>query len=185
MAGVAFRNVTPDLISPGVNQEQDALKALASQFGPVLLQYFKRRVGDRSEAADLTQEVFARLLRRGNIAALQDIRGYIFETASSVLTDRARKRRSHHSDDHETFDPAVHGYEDFPSDRVLIGDETLSRASRALLELPERARTIFVLRRLEGLPYQEIAQRLGISLSLVEKQMARAVAYLTQRMNDE
>jgi RNA polymerase sigma-70 factor (ECF subfamily) len=54
-----------------------------------------------------------------------------------------------------------------------------------LLELPERTRTIFVLRRMEGLRYQDIAQRLGISLSLVEKQMARAVAYLSQRMHDE
>jgi RNA polymerase sigma factor (sigma-70 family) len=175
----------PDPTSPGVNQEQEALKALASQFGPVLLHFFQRRVRDRSEAEDLTQEVFIRLLRRGDIAALEDIRGYLFETASSVLTDRARKRRSHHSDDHESFDPAVHGNEGFPSDHVLIGEETLTRATRALMELPERARTIFVLRRLEGLRYQDIAQRLGISLSLVEKQMARAVAYLTQRMNDE
>jgi RNA polymerase sigma factor (sigma-70 family) len=185
-AGVAFTNVkTPDPTNAELNHEQEALKALASQFGPVLLQYFKRRIGDRFEAADLMQEVFVRLIRRGNMAALQDIRGYIFETASSVLTDRARKRRSRHTDDHESFDPTVHGVEGFPSDRVLIGEETLSRASRALLELPERARTIFVLRRLEGLRYQDIAQRLGISLSLVEKQMARAVAYLTQRMNDE
>ncbi len=134
---------------------------------------------------DLTQEVFVRLLRRGDIAALEDIRGYLFETASSVLTDRARKRRSHHSDVHESFDSTVHGNEGFPSDHVLIGEETLTRATRALMELPERARTIFVLRRLEGLRYQDIAQRLGISLSLVEKQMARAAAYLTKRMNDE
>lgn len=150
-----------------------------------MLRFFQRRVRDRSEAEDLTHEVFVRLLRRGNIAALQDSRGYLFETAASVLTDRARKRRSRHSDGHESFDPAVHGNADFPSDHVLIGEETLTRASRALLELPERARAIFVLRRLEGLRYQDIAQRLGISLSLVEKQMARAVAHLTQRLNDE
>lgn len=176
--------MTPDPTSPE-NPDQATLKALASQFGPVLLQFFQRRVRDRSEAEDLTQEVFIRLLRRGDITALADIRGYLFETASSVLTDRARRRRSRHSDDHESFDPAVHGHEDFPSDRVLIGDEALTRVSRALLELPERARTIFILRRMEGLRYQDIAQRLGISLSLVEKQMARAVAYLTQRMNVE
>jgi RNA polymerase sigma-70 factor (ECF subfamily) len=170
-------NVTPS--------EQDALKGLAGQFGPVLLQFFKRRVRDQSEAEDLTQEVFVRLLRRGDISALADLRGYLFETASSVLMDRARKRRSHLSDQHVPFDPTVHGNVDFASDHVLIGQETLTRASRALLELPDRARTIFVLRRLEGLRYQDIALRLGISVSLVEKQMALAVAYLTQRMGEE
>lgn len=165
--------------------EQEALNALAAQFGLVLLQFFQRRIRDRPEAEDLVQEVFIRLLKRGDISALQDVRGYLFETAASVLTDRARKRVSHHSDDHIGFDPIIHGNKDFPSDRVLIGEETLTRASRALLELPERVRAVFVLRRLEGLRYQDIAQRLDISLSLAEKQMARAVAYLTQRMGEE
>lgn len=168
-----------------VSREKETLKALGCQFRPVLLQYFQRRVKNRTEAEDLAQEVFLRLLKRGDISKLKDTRGYLFETAASVLTDRARKRRSHHSDDHEVFDPTLHGNEDFPSDHVLIEQEVLTRATRALLELPERARTIFVLRRLEGLRYQDIAQRLGLSLSLVEKQMARAVAYLAQRMNEE
>jgi RNA polymerase sigma factor (sigma-70 family) len=165
--------------------EQAAIQALARQFGPVLLQFFRRRVMDRQEAEDLTQEVFARLLRRGNIAALADVRGYLFETAASALMDRARKRQVRHGDEHFSFNPAEHAHEDFSSERVLIGKETLSRASRALLELPERSRTIFILRRLEGLQYQDIAQRLGVSLSLVEKQMARAVAYLAKRMGEE
>lgn len=165
--------------------EQEVLNTLAAQFGLVLLQFFQRRVRDRPEAEDLVQEVFIRLLKRGDISALQDVRGYVFETAASVLTDRARKRVSRHSDEHIGFDPITHGSEDFPPDRVLIGEETLTRASRALLELPERVRAVFVLRRLEGLRYQDIAQRLGISLSSVEKQMARAVAYLTQRMGEE
>lgn len=161
------------------------MQALSARFGPVLLHYFRRRVKHRPEAEDLTQEVFTRLLKRGNLTVLQDPRGYLFETASSVLTDRARKRLSHRADQHQSFDPSLHAHEGFSSDRVLIGQETLTRASRALLDLPERARTIFVLRRLEGLRYQDIAQRLGISLSLVEKEMARAVASLTQRMDDE
>lgn len=175
----------PDPAPQATPSEQQALNALAAQFGLVLLQFFRRRIRHRLEAEDLVQEVFIRLLKRGDISALQDVKGYLFETAASVLTDRARKRLSRRSDEHLPFDPAAHGNEDFPSDRVLMGEETLTRASRALLELPERVRAVFVLRRLEGLRYQDIAQRLDISLSLVEKQMARAVAYLTQRMGEE
>lgn len=170
---------------PQTASEREALSTLASQFGLVLLQFFQRRVTDRAEAEDLVQEVFVRLIKRGDIDALYDLRGYLFETAASVLTDRARKRLSRHSKDHIPFDQLAHGNEDFPSDHVLIGQETLTRATRALLELPDRTRVIFVLRRLEGLRYQDIAQRLGVSLSLVEKQMRRAVAYLTQRIGDE
>ncbi|MBS0420292.1 MAG: RNA polymerase sigma factor [Proteobacteria bacterium] len=165
--------------------DRESLRHLADQFGTVLRQFFMRRVHEREEVDDLVQEVYIRLLKRGRVEEVEDLRGYLFETAASVVTDRARKRRSHRTEVHESFDPAEHSREEFSADRVLIGEETLTRASRALLELPERARTIFILRRLEGLRYQDIAQRLGISLSLVEKQMAKAVAYLNQRMNDE
>jgi RNA polymerase sigma-70 factor (ECF subfamily) len=53
-----------------------------------------------------------------------------------------------------------------------------------LLSLPERTRTIFVLSRLEGCGYREIGSRLGISVSAVEKQMARATHHLTQQLKD-
>ena len=53
---------------------------------------------------------------------------------------------------------------------------------RALLELPERTRAIFVLQRFEGLKYKEIADRLGISASSVEKHMMSAIKHIFQRM---
>jgi len=51
-----------------------------------------------------------------------------------------------------------------------------------LLELPERTRVVFVLRRLENLSYSEIGLRLGLSVSAVEKHMLRAVRHLATRM---
>ena len=50
---------------------------------------------------------------------------------------------------------------------------------------PERTRAIFLLRRLEGMKYLDIAARLNISVSTVEKDMQRAVAHLTTRLGDE
>lgn len=162
--------------------EELALESLSLRFRPVLLNFFLRRVKDLAEAEDLAQEVFMRMLRRGNISFLEHARAYLFETASSVLLDRARRRSVRHSEVHERFDAAVHGGEDFPCERVLVGQETLDRAFMALLELPERTRTVFVLRRLESLRYQDIVRRLSISVSAVEKHMVRAVTYLTERM---
>ncbi len=166
-------------------EEERALITLADEYGPVLVQFFRRRVPDRSEAEDLKQEVFMRLLQRGNIAQLDDVRAYLFETAANVLRDRGRRRATRRSDRHDEFDPVLHAEKGFSAERVIIGEEALTKASRALLELPERARTIFILRRLEGLRYQDIAQRLGVSVSLVEKEMSRSIAYLAQRMVDE
>jgi RNA polymerase sigma factor (sigma-70 family) len=51
-----------------------------------------------------------------------------------------------------------------------------------LRELPDRTRTIFILARLEDMKHSEIAQRLGISVSAVEKQLTKGLAYLALRM---
>lgn len=171
--------------STGASAERRALESLSLRFRAGLNSFFRRRLRDRTEAEDLTQEVFLRMIRRGNVATLEHARAYLFETASSVLLDRARRRAVRPDQFHENFDSQRHASEGFSSERVLLGQQALERAARALLELPPRTRSVFVLRQLEGLPYQEIARQLGISVSAVEKHMMRAVSFLTQRMGED
>lgn len=152
------------------------------QFRSSLQRYFVRRVSDRGEAEDLVQDVFVRLARRGGLSDVSNLSGYIFETAASVLQDRARRRQVRAADAHDSFDGDRHAGEDFAPDRVLDGKERLRLVGAALLELPERTRHVFVLRRVEGMRYNDIASQLGISVSTVEKHMQRAVAFLTARM---
>jgi RNA polymerase sigma-70 factor (ECF subfamily) len=61
----------------------------------------------------------------------------------------------------------------------------MARVMRALNELPERTREIFVLQRLEQMTYPQIAEALAISVSTVEKHMIKALAYLTARRRAE
>ena len=164
--------------------EQEFVTSLLERYRPALIGYFRRRVRDLGDAEDLAQEVFVRILGRGDVAAIADLRGYLFEVALSVLVDRTRRDKVRHKATHRSFDPEGHGAEDFASDRIHLGREALARATAALLELPDRTRIIFVLRRLEGMKYSEIAHKLGISVSAVEKQMLRAMSHLTERMRN-
>lgn len=166
-------------------RDAEVLERLGATFRPTLVRYFLRRVPDAAEAEDMVQEVFLRLIRRGGVGELEKLDAYVFETAASVITDRARKDRTRRSAAHDSFDQDRHGGVDFSPEHVLINREQLQRVSAILLELPERTRVIFVLRRLEGLRYQEIAARLGISVSAVEKHVARAMAHLMRRLDRE
>ena len=150
-----------------------------------LTQYFRRRVHNTAEVDDLVQEVFLRLVVRGEGEAIEHVRGYIFQTAASVLADRHRRRSVRHAHDHVQFDEEVHAEADFDSEHLLVVRETLRSATAALLALPERTRVIFILRRLEGFQYEEIATRLGISVSAVEKHMLRAARHLLAKTKDE
>ena len=165
-----------------MRREQQGLRAIATSFGPSLTRFFRRRIEDPAEVEDLVQEVFLRLARRGGVGEMEKVGGYVFETAASVIHDRQRRRQVRCAEAHDLFDPDRHADTDFPPDRVLDGQERLRRASAALLELPERTRHVFVLRRLEGLRYQDVAKRLGLSVSAVEKHMQRAIAHLIRRL---
>jgi RNA polymerase sigma-70 factor (ECF subfamily) len=163
---------------------EDPVAELAAEFGPSLSRYFARRVSDQAEVEDLVQDVFVRLLRRPEVRAMEGARGYVFETASSVLIDWARRRQTRRWSRHESFDVEQHGGVDFAPDHVLQSKERLAQAMAVLLDLPERTRTIFLLRRVEAMPYKDIAGRFGISVSAVEKHMRRAILHLSRHMGD-
>jgi len=131
------------------------------------------------------QEVFLRIVRRGDAENFENLDGYIFQTAASVLKDRYRHRRVRAADRHEAFEPDLHGGSQVGPDEALLGREALGAVSAVLMELPERTRQVFVLRRLEDMSYREIAVRLGLSLSAVEKHMLRAVRLLRIRLGDD
>jgi RNA polymerase sigma-70 factor (ECF subfamily) len=66
----------------------------------------------------------------------------------------------------------------------LESEEAEGRINRALDELPEKCREIFLMNRFDGLKYREIAEKLNISIKTVETQMSRALKSLRERLSD-
>lgn len=163
------------------HQDRQAIAALSMRYGQAVRRFFSRRLRDGADVEDLTQEVFARLLKRAELGEIANIEGYLFHTAANLLRERARKaaRRPGDAPAIDEIDAAV---EDFTPERILLGREAYARMVEALQELPERTRTIFVLNRFEELSAAEIARRLGVSVSTVEKDMMRAIAHLKARL---
>jgi RNA polymerase sigma-70 factor (ECF subfamily) len=158
---------------------------LADEAGPVrswLTRYFRRRVQNFAEIEDMVQDVFARMVARDSTEPVEHLGGYVLKTASSVLTDWIRRRSSHGANLHVAFEPELHGEDEVDPARILGGKEDLQAATKVLLQLPERTRTVFILRRLEGQRFQDIATHLGISVSAVEKHMVRAIHQLSLEM---
>ncbi|WP_454718677.1 RNA polymerase sigma factor [Caulobacter segnis] len=170
------------LLDPETDQ---VLAGQAVSLRNALARYFQRRLRDASEVDDLVQEVFLRIVRRGDAGELEKLEGYVFKTAASVLMDRARRRKVRQADRHVPFEPDIHAGETPGPERTLIGLETLEAVGVALLELPERTRRVFVLRRVEGLSAPEIARRLGVSPGAVDKHMLKAVRHILARTRDE
>ena len=172
------------MTTPEETARADAFAKQASAMRGPLIAYFRRRVRNASEVEDLVQEVFLRLTVRGTPDTLDHASSYIFQTAASVLTDRHRRRTVRHVDEHVMLDPDLRGEQDFDPARIHAGKQALNVAVAVLMTLPERTRTIFLLRRVDGLRHQAIATRLGVSVSAVEKHMVRAVEHLMAHAGD-
>lgn len=165
-----------------VARDNDILNVVAVRYRPAISAYFSRRVADPAEVEDLTQEVMASLVRRADLHAIDNIEGYIFRIAANLIRYRGRlagRRPDIRADGSATTDRLV---EEISPERVMLGAEAWKIFEQALHELPKRARTIFILNRFEELSGREIAIRLGISVSLVEKEMIKSIVYLRGRL---
>lgn len=157
----------PGRSSPGTDRFRDLRGALVS--------WFRRRVPDPSEAEDLTQESFLRISQRSEQESLVHFEAYLFRTARSVLADRHRRRVARRADAHYALDEDHDPSDEADALRTLLAREKLSRVTRVINRLPERTRMVFVFSRLEGMRYAEIAKRMNISVSAVQKHMLRAI----------
>ena len=134
-----------------------------------------RRTGCPEKAADLTQDVFLRLLSRDATPHLKEPRAYLARIAHGLMVDDWRRR-----DLEQAWRESVEGLSEqeapSPEDRVSVMDG-LARIDALLEGLKPRARHVLLCSRLEGKGHACIARELGVSLSTVEKDMALALRH--------
>lgn len=162
------------------------LDTLFRRYACEVRSFMRRRVGPQ-DAEDLVQDVYLRLLRRGDLDALQNPRSFLHTTANSVAADHYDKIqvRARHSipgidpDSRCSAEPAL--------ESTIAAAEQLDRIWAALSELPAPCRYVFLLNRIDGLTHVEVAQRLSISEKTVERYIKRAVdcCYAAVRPKDE
>jgi RNA polymerase sigma-70 factor (ECF subfamily) len=158
----------------GVLAERN-LKGLFQAHGRELELYLTRQVRCPATAADLLQETFVRLAQQPLEAGGRNARSYLYRVARNLAIDHFRQEARRRTD--ATPSERIASIEDEApgAERALEARQRLARLQDALAALPPRTREIFRLSRVENLTYLEIAARLGISESSVQKHLARAL----------
>lgn len=132
-----------------------------------------RRVGCRATAADLVQDLFLRFWRRPT-PVVEDLGSYLLRSAHNMAIDHLRSEGARTRNESGLF-PETQQDEHPPPEVTLQASHDLRSVSAALQALPERTRHIFLLNRIHGRTYAEIARSMAISQSAVEKHMMRAL----------
>jgi len=160
------------------------LEEWSRRYRPALLRFFQRRMPAGADREDLVQEVFLRLAKHDDLAAIGHVEGYLFQAAGNVLKDWRRRGVRHAEGAHDALSEDLPAEVDFSPERVLLGRDTLNALTAALEVLPERTRAVFLLYHFDNFSHAEIARRLGIAVRTVENNMAKAHAHIAALMLD-
>lgn len=149
-----------------------------------LRRLLRSRGRSADDADDLIQEAFLRLHLYCRDRVVEKTEAFLVRTALNLSADQGR---------HERVAAIVPGaleklplVDPSPSpDEVYAAQKRLQRWTDGLNALSPRRREVFLLNRVEGYSFPQIAERLGITLSMVEKHAAKAILFLTDWMDDE
>jgi RNA polymerase sigma factor (sigma-70 family) len=133
---------------------------------------------------DIVQESYARLIGLQSVEHIASPRSYLFQTANSVLLQEIRRKKVVPFESLDVADAMeVAGNDPSVQDQMESREELLM-VMRTINALPEKCRQVFILRKIHGLSQREIAQRLQIAESTVEKHLSRGIKKLMDTHRD-
>lgn len=144
--------------------------------------YFYARLRNREASADLVQETFLRFTKKKYDSYGSCAVAYLYRIASNLVIDHVRRDRRRRT---ECVAPdCLTDISDDTQEPPEIVDacEQIQRLQRAVQDLPERTRRVLILYRLKEFTYSEVAARLAISESSVQKHLAKALEQVRQHV---
>jgi len=159
------------------------VERLFAEHGGALQAFFHRRIRTKADASDLAQEVYLRMLRVPDADLIRSPERYLFTVAANLVKEYGvLESRRGLSVDPE--DPAIQPQLGcaVTFERDLDGARRIARLRPVLRELSPKCRAAVALHYRDGLSYEEVAGRLGVSSNMVKKYLVQALVHCRRRM---
>lgn len=145
------------------------------QHYPEILNMLYKRLGGREEADDLTQEAFARYTIAARENRIDNPRAYLFRVVHNLTIDHLRRTSAARRLFVQHAEPTDIGDKTPSAELRLVQQSEHDRLREAIAKMPPKCRQVFILRKLKGRSYAEIADEMGLSLAAVEKHVVRGL----------
>jgi len=138
--------------------------------------YFKTSQAELAE--DVAQDAFVKLWETRDNIDKSSIKAYLYTIANNLAINQLKRDQLKY----KFLNLQVERKEKVTPQYLMEMQEFDQKLQDTLAKIPEGAREVFLMNRVEGLKYREIADRLGLSMKAIEKRMSRALAILREEI---
>ncbi|MDH3066937.1 sigma-70 family RNA polymerase sigma factor [Achromobacter insolitus] len=168
-------------MSTNQSATQQGIEGLYADHHSWLRSWLRRRLDNAFDAADLAHDTYLRILHTGRLPEPHQSRQHLAQVARGLVIDLYRRRQIE-----AAYLEALAGLPQAhaPSEEArALAVQALVEIDAVLQGLPAKAREALLLRKLDGLSYRDIASRLAVSVSSVEKYVASALLACYQALH--
>jgi len=140
--------------------------------------YIYYRCGDADLATDVAQDAFMKIWEKQPTVENEKVKALLFKISSDIFISNYRKQKTALKFTLQAK-PQVQSQN---PEEILQFEELQSSYNQILAIMPEKQRVVFLMHRLDGYKYQEIAQRLNLSVKAIEKRMKLAIELLRKNL---
>lgn len=165
-----------DGLAGSAPERAELIARLFREQNETLVRFLALRLRSQQEAKEVAQEAYVRLLKLDQPGAVSFLRAFLFKTAANLAVDRIRREQTARRIGRETrfFEELASG----PNPEQSANDaQELGLAERLIDELPAKCRRAFLLHKVYGLDFPDIARQMGLGERMVRTYVVRALLY--------
>lgn len=168
-------------IEPCADKRKDLIESVFNEHNETLLRFLLTRLQSESDAHEVAQEAYVRLLNLDDLDTVSYLQAYLFKIANNIAIDRLRSKQRF-----TKFKSLIFVNHEHPSEEeVAMTAEKVKLVTGYINELPPKCREAFLLSRFNGLGTEEIAKMMHLSSRMVRKYLVRATEYCCERLDEE
>ncbi|MFK7757168.1 MAG: RNA polymerase sigma factor [Flavobacteriales bacterium] len=157
---------------------QAEFKGLFDTYFQPIRGFIYYKLGDMKMAEDLAQDAFVKLWENRNGVKKETVKSYLYTIANNITINHLKRNQLRYKFENQV----IHYTEKETPEFKLIQKEYEEKLNSVLAQIPDGSREVFLMNRLEGLKYREIAERLGLSVKAIEKRMSKAIQIIHEKL---
>ena len=162
--------------------KEKLVESLFAARGDDLLRYLASRLPNGEDAKDLAQEAYLRLLRRERSELVRHPEAYLFRIAANLMYEYWLKHRPESDQRAFAIDPEMLESDELSTESSVSQQQSVDALERVMRVMPPMRRKVLIMHRRDGMTYNEISARLGISVGMVKKHLAKGLARCREQL---